>query len=297
MLRNGKDREGNAHGMPIIRAQALCAALMFLFISLAGSYVFACSGKTAGGRLYLVSVGTGDADNITVKAMNIIKNSAVILCGEGMKKTFPDLLEGKEIHGMGIGVHQTFMGKRGSPEKATKEVERISGIIRKAVREGKTVSILEHGDPTIYGPQMWFMEVFEDLNPEIIPGISCFNAANAALKKGVTWGVKTRSVILTNGADIEKLAESGNAMVFFTMRTSVPEIVRKLRPYYPPETPVAIVANAGFKDKEKVTLGTLASIEEKTAGEKLDLYLVYVGDFLTKRYGIDVRKKVSGSAE
>ncbi len=191
---NEENEKENRSNTPAVKLQALCAALMFLFISLAGSYVFACSGKTAGGRLYLVSVGTGDADNITVKAMNIIKNSAVIICGEGMKKTFPDLLEGKEIHGMGIGVHQTFMGKRGSPEKATKEVERISGIIRKAVREGKTVSILEHGDPTIYGPQMWFMEVFEDLNPEIIPGISCFNAANAALKKGVTTADDTKAV-------------------------------------------------------------------------------------------------------
>ncbi len=274
-----------------MKLQALCAVVMFLCVSLAGSHAVACSGKTAKGRLYLVSVGTGDADNITVKAMNTIKKSAVIICGEGMRKVFPDLLEGKEIHGTGLRVHQTFMGKRGSRDDATKEVERISGIIRKAVKEGKTVSILENGDPTIYGPQMWFMEVFEDLNPEIIPGISCFNAANAALKKGVTWGAKTRSVILTNGADIGKLAESGNAMVFFTMRISVPEIVEKLRPYYPPETPVAIVANAGFKDKERVVLGTLASIEEKIAGEKLPLYLVYVGDFLAKRYGIDLKGK------
>lgn len=291
MYKDGRNRKENTFGASAMGLHVLCAILMFFFTLCAGSYAAACSGGTTKGRLYLVSVGTGDADNITVKAMNTIKNSAVIICGEGVRKTFPDLLQGKEIHGTGLRVHQTFMGKRGSRDEAMKEVERISGIIRKAVKEGKTVSVLEGGDPTIYGPQMWFMEVFEDLNPQIIPGISCFNAANAALKKGVTWGEKTRSVILTNGADIEKLAASGNAMVFFTMRINVQQIVEKLKPYYPPETPVAIVENAGYKDKEKVTLGTLGSIEEKIKGEKLRLYLVYVGDFLTKRYGIDYKGK------
>lgn len=290
-----RSREENGCSRSAMRLQVLCTILMFLFISLAGSYAAACSGKSSKGRLYLVSVGTGDADNITVKAMNTIKKSAVIFCGDGIRKTFSDLLQGKEIHsGTGILVHKTFMRKQDSPDEALKEVERISAIVRKALKEGKTVSILESGDPTIYGPKMWLMEAFEDLNPEIIPGISCFNAANAALKKGVTWGVKTRSVILTNGADIEKLAESGNAMVFFTMRIDVPGIVEKLKPYYPPETPVAIVANAGYKGKEKVILGTLASIQEKIGREKPRLYLVYVGDFLTKRYGIDHKGKAPG---
>ncbi len=299
MYGKGRNEKGNTCNASTMKLQALCAVLMFLFTLLAGSYATACSKEVPKGRLYLVSVGTGDADNITVKAMNTIKKSAVIICGDGMRKTFPDLLQGKEIHGMGLLVHQTFMGKRGSHDEATKEVERISGIIRRAVKEGKTVSVLEGGDPTIYGPQMWIMEVFEDLNPEIVPGISSFNAANAALKKGVTWGVKTRSVILTNGADIEKLAESGNAMVFFTMRISIPEIVEKLKSYYPPQTPVAIVTNAGYKDKERVILGTLGSIQEKIKGEKLPLYLVYVGDFLTKRYGIDRKEneKTTASTE
>ena len=44
---------------------------------------------------------------------------------------------------------------------------------------------------------MWYVEAFEDLNPKIIPGVSCFNGANAALGKGVTSGEKAHSVILT----------------------------------------------------------------------------------------------------
>lgn len=270
--------------------RVICAALMLLFASSAGSYATACSQGAQKGRLYLVGVGPGDADNITLRALNTIKGSQVVFCMGETRNKLQDILKGKEIYDSGILVHATFMGKRGSYDEAMKEVNRIAGIIRKAVKEGKTVSILEGGDPTIYGPQMWFMEVFEDLNPEIVPGLSCFNAANAALKKGVTWGEKTRSVILTNGADLEKLAESGNAMVFFTMRIDVQEIVKKLKPYYPQDTPVAIVIYAGYKEKERIIRGTLGTIQEKTKGEKLPLHLFYVGDFLTKRYGIDLKE-------
>jgi precorrin-4 methylase len=141
---------------------------------------------------------------------------------------------------------------------------------------------------------MWYMEAFEDLNPEIVPGMSCFNAANAALKKGVTSGKDSHSVILTasfgreeyKGADsIEKLSANRASMVFFTMFLNMEEVVKKLRTNYPPETPVAIVSSAGFKEKEEVIQGTLETIIAKMKGEKLPHeHLIYVGDFLTNRY-------------
>ncbi len=85
-------------------------------------------------------------------------------------------------------------------------------------------------------------------------------------------------------------------MVFFTMRIDVQEIVKKLKPYYPQNTPVAIVIYAGYKEKERIIRGTLGTIQEKTKGEKLPLHLFYVGDFLTKRYGIDC-KEVKGDTK
>ncbi len=248
-------------------------------------------------QLYLVSLGTGDPDNITLRALNTIQKSSVIFCMDRVAVQFPGLLDGKEIHRGTLSVHKAFMRSDGDRREGLEEVKEISRIIRKSVGEGKTVSILDYGDPTIYGPNMWFMEVFEDLNPEIVPGVSSFNVANAALKKGVTWGEKTRSVILNNGTDVEQLAAARAAMVFFTMREDVPGIVGKLKGHYPSETPVAVVSNAGFRDKERIIQGTLATIEEKIKGEKLSLYLFYVGDFLTKRYGIDAEKEPSGRSK
>lgn len=254
------------------------------------------------GSLYLVSVGSGDPDNITVRALNVIKDSDIIFCDKRIRDRFAVLLHDKEIHDPGFGIFGVYgktpeeakKNKRFNYEEKLKEFNEISDIIRKAFKEGKTISVLDNGDVTIYGPHMWYMEAFEDLNPEIIPGISCFNAANASLKKGITSGKKTHSVILTasfgkeeyEGTDsIEKLAANQSTMVFFTMFLNMEEVVKKLRVHYPPETPVAIVLYAGYKEKEKVIHGTLDTILEKTKGENLPHeHLIYVGDFLTNRY-------------
>ena len=275
------------------------AALLFVLIPGCGVN---SKREEAKAGLYLVSMGSGDRDNMTVRAVNTIKDSDVIFCRKEMPGQFPTLLKGKEIHDPGFGIFAIY-GKK--PEEAKKnrrfnydekirELNEITGIIRNAVKEGKRVSVLCGGDPTIYGPNMWYLEAFEDLKPEVIPGISCFNAANAALRKGVTSGEKAHSVILTasfgreeyTGPDsIEKLAQHQATLVFFTMFMDLEKIVEKLRTHYPPDTPIAIVLFAGYKDKEKIIHGTLDTILEETKGGKLPFeHLIYVGDFLSKRY-------------
>jgi precorrin-4/cobalt-precorrin-4 C11-methyltransferase len=285
------------------RLQYFFALLIFVAVT-----VSLCPGRNAdakeapGARLYLVSVGSGDPDNITLRAVNVIKESALVFCDKRICERFPALLAGKDIHDPGFGIFGIYgktpeeakKNKRFNYDEKLREFKEINSIIRKAVREGKTVSVLDSGDPTIYGPNMWYMEAFEDLNPEIVPGISSFNAANAALRKGVTSGKKTHSVILTasfgreeyKGSDsIENLSANRASMVFFTMFLDLGEVMKKLRTHYPAETPIAIVLYAGYREKEKVIHGTLATILEKTGGEKLPFeHLIYVGDFLTNRY-------------
>lgn len=253
-------------------------------------------------RLHLVSVGSGDPDNITLRAVNVIRDADMVFCDQRIRDKFPVLLHGKEIHGIGFGIFGIYgkpvdearKNKRFNYEEKTKEQKQIDAIIRKAVQTGKRVAVLDSGDPTIYGPHMWYMEAFEDLNPEIVPGISCFNAANAALKKGVTSGRQTHSVILTasfgregaTGTDsIENLSASRASMVFFTMFLNMDEVVKKLRVHYPPETPIAIVLNAGYREKERVVQGRLDTILAELKGDKLPFeHLIYVGDFISNRY-------------
>ena len=275
------------------------AALLFVLIPGCGAESKREESKPG---LYLVSMGSGDSDNMTVRAVNTIKDSDVIFCRKEMPDRFPTLLKGKEIHDPGFGIFAIYgkkpeeakKNKRFNYEEKINEFNEITKIIRNAVKAGKRVAVLCSGDPTIYGPNMWYLEAFEDLNPEVVPGISCFNAANAALRKGVTSGEKAHSVILTasfgreeySGPDsIEKLAQHQATLVFFTMFMDLEKIVEKLKMHYPPDTPMAIVLFAGYKDKERIVHGTLDTILQETQGEKLPFeHLIYVGDFLSKRY-------------
>ena len=183
---------------------------------------------------------------------------------------------------------QQFKGKeREECEKYTNKRNKLIEKIRKAIREGKTVAVLGSGDPFIYGPSVWFLEEFADLDPMAIPGLSSFNAANAAIAKTVTASKPTKSVILTIGYSpeshkiIEDLAVHKATMVIY-MPKDLEDIIGKLSVHYPSETPIALVSYAGYKEKERVIKGTLETILDKIGDKKeLRLYLVYVGDFLT----------------
>ena len=86
----------------------------------------------------------------------------------------------------------------------------------------------------IYGPYAWCLEEFDDLDSVVVPGVSCFNAANAALRRGITSGQNTKSVILTvadwsgKTDTIDKLAVHHSTMVLFTMTTEFKQFIDKL---------------------------------------------------------------------
>lgn len=254
-----------------------------------------CFSSVQASKLYLVSTGVGDPDNLTLRAYEVIKKADIIFCSKWTCERVKDLIKEKEVHDAGFGIFQLFYKKDKTEttsefkikphefniEEKKKELERITKIIRDAIKQGKTVAVLEDGDPTIYGPHIWYMEAFKDLNPEIIPGISCFNAANSAIKRSITGG-KARSVTLASGfSDLESLAKTGTNLVLFTMRIKdITEVLKKLENYYSPKTQVIFVLYAGYKDKERVIAGTFEDIYEKIKNIELPFeYLVYIGDF------------------
>ncbi len=286
--------------------------LTLLLLTVALSAFAAPAPAAAKGQLYLVSAGIGDPDNITIRAQKILERADIVFAMKGTAGQMADLLKGKELHEAGHGLFG--MGEKPKadaqktktprppkdaapagrmaldPKKRAEEQAKARKIIRDGVAAGKTVVVLDYGDPTIYGPQIGYMKEFADLNPEIVPGISSFNAANAALKRGLVGGGSNGVIITAAGSgrkgpnadnSLAQLAKSRSTMVFFTMGMNLPEVVRQLKTGYPGTTPIAIVSHAGFKAKEAVLYATLDTVVEKTSGGKLPFeHLIYVGDFL-----------------
>lgn len=286
------------------RCGRICGCCLLLALALP---VLAAAGQ---GAFYLVSTGVGDADNMSVRAWRTIERADVVLAmqPEQAREKYAELLKDKPVHPAGHGLFGRMPqrlvatsaqggrqpGPAAAPELADQQ-EQTRKIISDAVAAGKTVVLLDSGDPTIYGPQTGYLREFADLAPQVIPGISSFNAANAALGRGITEGRPSRSVILTAAASktpnapagyhgrdsLTELAKSQSTLVFFTMGLNLPDVVAQLKTSYPADTPIALVLHAGSAARQRVVRATLESIVAQLGDEPLPFeHLIYVGDFL-----------------
>ncbi len=156
---------------------------------------------------------------------------------------------------------------------------------------GKTVVIMDGGDPCVYGPALNHLLVgLDDRHYEVVPGMGAFNAAAAALKRSVTCE-DSRFVMLTSPQSLfgegtepkdeilKDISKYKTTMVMYMSLRNIKELTEKFKPYYPPELPVAVVYYAGYADKESVLRSTLAEIEQdiKKMDEKW-LGLVVIGE-------------------
>jgi precorrin-4/cobalt-precorrin-4 C11-methyltransferase len=237
--------------------------------------------KPKTGKIYLVGVGVGDADHITVKAQKIVEAADVVFAMGFVRDRLAALLAGKDVYDAGHG-YFTATPLNDAPEG---EEDRYRKIVRDAVGESKTVAVLDFGDPSLFSPQRGYLTEFADLAPEVIPGLSSFNIANAALCGEITGGTG-RAVVLAEAVSgredlpdrLAKLAATGAMLAFFTMKMDLPMVTGELLKYLPAETPAVIVAHAGYGDKQTVLRATLGTLAERTVGVDLPwAHMLYVG--------------------
>src|SRR6185295_1406752 len=92
-----------------------------------------------------------------------------------------------------------------------------------AVAQGRHVARLQSGDPSIYGAiqeQIAFLEA-EGIDFDIVPGISSFQAAAAALKSELTIPEVVQSIILTRGEGITPMPQTESLVSLAQHRASM----------------------------------------------------------------------------
>ncbi len=256
------------------------------------------TGPPSTGKFYIVGMGTAP-DLITVRAQKVIARADVLVGEEGsFEKDWADLAKGKEIWQWPHNFRRLY----GADPKALKDADQralaesldkirrqLVEKIRSAVAVGKVVACLEGGDPMMYGMTLFLEMLPAGVPSEIVAGIGAFQAASAALKMSPPYGYDTNAVILTMGdwpgrVDInEKLMATGSTMVFYTMGLDYPSLFAQLKRFYPADTPVAIVSDAGDQKLQKVLRSTVGRFLDDLdyRSVPVERHMLFVGKFLT----------------
>jgi precorrin-4/cobalt-precorrin-4 C11-methyltransferase len=208
-------------------------------------------------QVHFVGAGPGDPDLITVKGRNLLSTADVVIYAGSLVN--PALLEITPPH---CEIHNS----------ASMTLAEVIAVMHRAVGENKQVVRLHTGDPSIYGA---IQEQIDELNRlgiqwAVIPGVSSFLAAAAALGQEYTLPGISQTVIITrmegrtpvpDREKIRSLAEHQATMCIFLSVHMFGDLVRELTAGgYSLDTPVAVVEKASWPEQRmfRGTLGTIA---------------------------------------
>ncbi|MCL5023667.1 MAG: precorrin-2 C(20)-methyltransferase [Nitrospirae bacterium] len=145
------------------------------------------------GTLYVVGVGPGDPELLTLKAARILREVSCICVPKGREEgsslalsiaAEAVSLDGKEIIEAHFPMKKTRDAKHGTEldEKWGRTVE----TVLQRLNAGADVAFITIGDPTIYSTFFYLYDRLLEENPglgiEIIPGVSSVNASAARAK-------------------------------------------------------------------------------------------------------------------
>ena len=229
-----------------------------------------------------VGAGSGAADLITVRGTRLLGQADVIVYAGSLVN--PELLQ---LAKPGCRVY----------DSARMTLEEVLDVMVPAARAGQAVVRLHTGDPSLYGAIREQMDALDAAGVayEVVPGVSSFCGAAAALKAEYTLPDVSQTVIITRMAgrtpvpereNLRSLAAHGSTMVLFLSSGLIPQVAEELLAggAYTADTPAAIVYKATWPDEAvyRCTVGTLAETAEKYHITRTAL--ITVGGFLGGTY-------------
>ncbi|HBN31702.1 MAG: precorrin-4 C(11)-methyltransferase [Rhodobacterales bacterium] len=224
--------------------------------------------------VYFIGAGPGDPDLITVKGRRLIEHCPVCLFAGSL---VPEAV-----------VAYAPKGARVMDTAAMTLTDTHREIVE-AHQRGEDVARVHSGDPSLYGAiaeQIRKLKA-EGIRFEIIPGVSAYAAAAAAMGQELTVPEVAQSLVLTRmsmqstsmpaGETLENFGRSGATLVIHLAIRNMREIERQLVPLYGAGCPVVVAYRVGWPD-QMIIRGTLGDIRLKVRKQKITrTALVFVG--------------------
>jgi precorrin-4/cobalt-precorrin-4 C11-methyltransferase len=226
--------------------------------------------------VYFIGAGPGDPDLLTVKGRRLIECCPVCLYAGS-------LVPAEVVAGAPPGAKVV--------NTAELHQDQIIALMAEAHAASQDIARVHSGDPTLYGAIAEQMRRLDALAIpyEIVPGVSSFTAAAAALGLELTPAGANQTLILTRAAgrtglpgneSLADLARHRTGLVLFLSAAQVGEVVEALTPHYGAEAPVVVACRVSRADQVllRCNLGSLAA-EMKAAAIHLAA-LIFVGPML-----------------
>lgn len=231
--------------------------------------------------VHFVGAGPGAPDLITLRGKSLLEQADVIIYAGSLVN--PALLE---------------YAKEGCVVKnsASMTLEEVVSVMEQAEAKGKVTVRLHTGDPSVYGAIREQMDILagKGIPFDIVPGVSSFCAAAAALQAEYTLPGVSQSVVITRMEgrtpvpDRQKIADYAAhqaTMVIFLSAGLLEGLQEELQKGgYDGQTPAAIVYKASWPE-ERVCRCTVATLAETAKAQGIDkTALILVGEFLGSAY-------------
>ena len=191
------------------------------------------------GTFYVVGVGPGDPELITLKALRILQSCPIWLTPAAQKNgdsTALTIVRGtidsseKEILHHVFPMKKIHMGN--DPDVEVKDAwEKAATAINERLEAGEDVALPTLGDPAIYCTGFYVYETLLKLNPnasiKIIPGISAIGATAAAAGTPLCLGADKVVVIpaIFENDKLKEILTQFDSVVFMKVHKSMDRLV------------------------------------------------------------------------
>jgi uroporphyrin-III C-methyltransferase len=223
------------------------------------------------GKVFIVGAGPGDPKLITLKAVEVIKSSDVVLYDRLVSKKIIAMIPKK--------AEKMYVGRDVGDDY--KHQDTTNELMVKFAKKNKNVVRLKGGDPFIFGrggEEAEFLRQHK-VKYEIIPGIT--SGIGSAEYSGIplTHRDFASSVVFVTGhedakktqgvVDWKKLAKAVDTIVIMMGLSRLDIISKKLiSGGLDKNTPVAVIQN-GTTDEHRLIKGTLSNISKKVKEAKI----------------------------
>ncbi|CAM3501343.1 uroporphyrinogen-III C-methyltransferase [Marinicrinis lubricantis] len=219
------------------------------------------------GKVYLVGAGPGDPKLITVKGLEaLLKSDAIV---------YDRLASPRLLSYARPGTEKIYVGKL--PDRHTMKQEEINQLLVDLALQGKTVTRLKGGDPSVFGRvgEEADLLVQHEVEYEIVPGITSAIAVPAYAGIPVTHREFNTSFTVVTGHEKpekldstinwEKVSTASDTLIFLMGVAKIGYISEQLIKHgRSPSTPVALI-RWGTRPEQETLSGTLEDIAEKVA--------------------------------